>query len=901
MKTNKDEIFKFIEDSVDTDKKGLSAGEIGKRLNLQRSNVSSILNELHRDGLLLKIKGKPVIYTLDSTIKSQGTLIKENANFNMLIGNDKSLEKCIQQAKAAMLYPPKGLHTLILGPSGVGKTMFAELMYKFGVENNLLKPNSPFVSFNCSDYANNPQLLLAHLFGCKKGAFTGADKDREGIVGKANGGVLFLDEVHRLPPEGQEMLFYLIDKGLYSSLGDDNKKKCEVLIMCATTEDIDEVLLTTFTRRIPMNIKIPALKDRSLDERFELICEFFTVEAARIGKDISVSLNTVRQLMLHNCQGNIGQLKSDIQLGCANAFLNSVSKKLKNIEVHCTDFASYVNQGLLIYKNHANEIDKIIKSEKTLYFTPKGPKSLIKEGDYSLPDNFYEGIEKKMEELHKRGIKETEIKLLMEFDIENYFKTFIKTFSKSVKKDELSKIVDEGVIVIVESFLDIASHSLRKVFQSKVFYGLCLHINSSINRIKSGKSIVNHNLENIKRNYNNEYEVSKELAVLIENAYHIKVPEDEIGFIAMFLTVNEIESETLKQSPIVVIAMHGRTTASSMAEVVNKLVGADNTYAYDMALDKSPKVAYYELKNLIIKTNEGGGVILLVDMGSLSMFGELISKDTGIEIKVLDMVSTAIAIECSRKAVIESDVQAIYYNIRKSLDNCESYNIKVADKFIPKNDNIIITLCTTGEGSAIKLKDFIESKINTQEYNVEIFPMALNNKQHTYNTLNNIAKEKNILAIVGTINPNIYGIPYISTYDIFMDSNCNSLIKILEGKKEVSTNNSFIEVLSKDIKNMDLYKFEILYNDFLKQVTEKTGKKINYDVSIGLMVHMICSTSNIIEGKMTSSCYSKDVIKEQYKNEYKIVKNALKKIEENYNIIFNEDEICFIIRNIMSI
>ncbi len=64
---------------------------------------------------------------------------------------------------------------------------------------------------------------------------------------------------------------------------------------------------------------------------------------------------------------------------------------------------------------------------------------------------------------------------------------------------------------------------------------------------------------------------------------------------------------------------------------------------------------------------------------------------------------------------------------------------------------------------------------------------------------------------------------------------------------------------------------------------------------------MICSTSNIIEGKMTSSCYSKDVIKEQYKNEYKIVKNALKKIEENYNIIFNEDEICFIIRNIMSI
>ena len=66
------------------------------------------------------------------------------------------------------------------------------------------------------------------MFGHVKGAFTGADTDKIGLVEKANGGILFLDEVHRLPPDGQEMLFYLMDKGEYNRLGDGSKRKSNV-------------------------------------------------------------------------------------------------------------------------------------------------------------------------------------------------------------------------------------------------------------------------------------------------------------------------------------------------------------------------------------------------------------------------------------------------------------------------------------------------------------------------------------------------------------------------------------------------------------------------------------------------------------------------------------------------
>lgn len=158
------------------------------------------------------------------------------------------MELAIKQAKAAILYPPKGLHTLITGPTGVGKTTFAEMMYKYAVYAGAIPEDTEFVIFNCSEYAENPQLILSQLFGHIKGAFTGADQEKAGLIEKADGGILLLDEIHRLsPPEGQEMLFLLLDKNIYRKLGEtEGYRKANVLIIGATTEDVNSALLNTF-------------------------------------------------------------------------------------------------------------------------------------------------------------------------------------------------------------------------------------------------------------------------------------------------------------------------------------------------------------------------------------------------------------------------------------------------------------------------------------------------------------------------------------------------------------------------------------------------------------------------------------------------------------------------------
>lgn len=906
MGKSDDIIFKYLQDKCEEQKKeevqviGYSTKEIAEGLSLQRTNVSATLNRLCEEGKVFKTKGKPVLYSVNA---SEGYEIdRENhstlpASFNTIIGGNKSLKKSIEQAKAAILYPPNGLHTLLLGPTGVGKSMFAELMYKFAVEEKVISNNAPFVQFNCADYANNPQLLLGHLFGSKKGAFTGADKDKTGLVDKADGGILFLDEIHRLPPEGQEMLFMLIDKGVYTPLGDIEKKKSsKVIIICATTEDVDSTLLTTFTRRIPIAINIPPLKDRTLDERFELICGFFKIESRRVGKEISVSANTIRALLLYNCTGNIGQLKSDIQLGCANAFLKYISKGERRIEVHSTDFSNNVRHGLILYKQYAQVIDKIIKEDTKLNFNFKGTKQQIKISDDSLPNNFYESIEKRIQELKERGVEEEDINFMMSFDIKNYFNKYIGEFDQEVKKEEISKIVDNKIIIVVEEFLKTASEQLKKIFPTKVFYGLCLHISSSIERILHGKNIINHNLNEIIESHKQEYELAFILASKLQKEFNIKIPKDEIGFIAMFLCVDDTEGNNLINKPIVVVAMHGRSTASSMAEVANKLVGGNNVYAYDMSLDKKTKVAYRELKDFIITKHQGAGVILLVDMGSLGMFGELITEETGIEIKVIDMVSTLLVIECARKALVNNNIQSIWEEAKQSVNFLNNYSISLSQTYIPNKDNIIITTCITGEGSAIKLKNMIEERVNLAEKDIQVVPISGSDKREMYNTINILSKNKKVIAVVGTVNPNIYGIPYIPTSELFLDSSYGRIRDIVDRvKTPESFYNEIFETLSKEIKELNISEFRPLCIEFLDNIKEKITKDLDiYKVS-GLIMHLACAIARLISGQDTPKCSRKDELLKDYLKEYTHLKVILKSLEEFYSINFSEDEVCYIL------
>lgn len=157
MKSRKDEVLEALRANPNEQ----TAQELADQMGVDRTNVSRYLNELTKDGTV-KIDGRPVKFQI-ATVSTE-----QHINFDNLIGREDSLKSQIQKSKAAILYPPRGLHTIIFGETGTGKTMFAECMYRFAVSAKVLDENAPFITFNCADYAQNPQLLYGHIFGVKR-------------------------------------------------------------------------------------------------------------------------------------------------------------------------------------------------------------------------------------------------------------------------------------------------------------------------------------------------------------------------------------------------------------------------------------------------------------------------------------------------------------------------------------------------------------------------------------------------------------------------------------------------------------------------------------------------------------------------------------------------------------
>lgn len=874
---------------------GVSAIEIARNLNIQRTNASSDLNKLYKEGKIEKIEGKPVLYCIKRN-DIKGLDPNEASDiFDKIIGTKESLKNAVQQARAAIIYPPSGLNTLLLGETGTGKSMFAEKMFEYAKEIGRLKSNAPFVTFNCADYANNPQLLISQLFGVRKGAYTGADKDKAGLVEKADNGILFLDEVHRLPPEGQELLFYLIDKKMFRRLGEtDILHKADVLIICATTENIESSLLKTFTRRIPMVIKLPPLRERTYEERFNIIKSFIIEEAVAIKNDIFITSNALKALLLYDCPNNIGQLKSDIKLCSAKAYLGFMMKRDKDVCIHTEDLPEYIKMGIFKYKDEKGKVDKFISDDKIRF---SNQYKIINVSDNKKVFNFYEALEEKRKSLEEKGVDEKDIKLIMSLDIETYLKRYINEMNK-YNLEELYKVVDKRIVDIVDNFLNNARKILKRDFSEKTLYGLSMHVASTIERITNGKKIENHQLDDIKRIYKKEFEVSKELKDIIENEFKIDVPEDEVGFITMFLCL-DIRQDKANQKVQVIVAMHGESTATSIADVSNRLLGENFVIGYNMALDQKPEIALDNLCGLIKKENSEKGVLLLVDMGSLVFFGDMIYEKTSIPVKTVEMASTPMVLEAGRKALLNSTLDEVYdaaVNLSPYIGRIYRDSFEVQKGF--KKD-VIIAACITGEGTALKIKSILEKKLDLKSKGIDIITLNIDSKKEFKMKIQNIKRDKNILAVVSAFNPEDDTLKYISTSDLFDNQKINALKVEVDSKDVLLTIDNMKDIIKENV-DIDASKYIGAFKQFYLNIIENEINLDN-DILIGLILHLACAIERVLKGGETIRIKNCESIIKNNISRYEIVKNSLKPINEAFDVALSDDEYVTVMKIIYSL
>lgn len=638
--------------------KGIDANTLASMLNISRANVSHVLNTLCKEGKVSKSNGRPVLFYINESLSS----LKNKTNLDKLANNNISLKDAIEHAKASILYPPNGMNCLILGETGVGKSMFAYLMHEYAIEMQVKNIDSPFITFNCADYSNNPQLLTSQLFGVKKGAYTGAEIDKIGLIEKANNGILFLDEIHRLPPEGQEALFTFLDTGLFRRVGDHENRQSNALIISATTENPDSTLLKTFTRRIPMTITIPALKQRTLEERFYLIKSFFKAESIKIKKDIFISVNAMRALLSYDCPNNIGQLKSDIQLICARAYSEYLTHSQKDIRVEIKNTPTYIKEGLYKEKNHRVLWNRLI-GEDIDYIKISSLEEVIIE---KYKDNhIYENIKYKVDRLKAEDVVDINMDYLVDKEVITHFRKDIEGVSEYDNGKMLENFIDEDVLEFIKHLIHYINCKLEERLKPNMCIAMALHINNLIHRVKNDKIMVNTNVLNLETKYKKEYDIAVEIKARIEKYLKKEIPLGEVGYLCIFLIEDgQLKYKQNDKVKVIVIA-HGDSTASSIVDVTNRLLGQNYTIALDSPIDIKPSYILNELKNIIKENPSKQGYLILVDMGSLVTFGEIIENEFHTKVKIISLVSTLHVLEATRKAMLGYSLEDVYSSVKR--------------------------------------------------------------------------------------------------------------------------------------------------------------------------------------------------------------------------------------------
>lgn len=212
---------------------------------------------------------------------------------------------------------------LITGESGTGKEILAR-----AIHHHSQRADRPFMPFNCT--AVPREMLESQLFGHRRGAFTGADRDHPGIIRAAKGGTLFLDEVGELGLDLQPKLLRFLESGEIAPLGEPGTMTVDVRIIAATNRDLEQMVQEgrfredLFYRLNVIPITIPPLRDRR-DEIPALVHHFVGRAAEEFQKGhIRLAEETMEQLLLYRWPGNVRQLQNEIRRVVALADPDSV-------------------------------------------------------------------------------------------------------------------------------------------------------------------------------------------------------------------------------------------------------------------------------------------------------------------------------------------------------------------------------------------------------------------------------------------------------------------------------------------------------------------------------------------------------------------------------------------------
>jgi DNA-binding NtrC family response regulator len=271
-----------------------------------------VTKPFHIEELRAKIERLVQSVELDHENRVLREQLRTRPGFGGLIGVSGKMQRVYKMVEKVSQhnYP-----VLILGESGTGKELVARSIHFMGV-----RQNKPFVPVDCSGLV--PTLIESELFGYVKGAFTGAQHARTGLLESANGGTVFLDEIGDLPVDLQAKLLRALQEREIRPVGATDRVRIDLRIIAATNRDLESAIRTggfrqdLYFRLNVVQVKLPPLRERKSD--IPLLVNFFLEKFSDPQRPIrTISEDAMRRLMAYDWPGNVRELENAVERAVA--------------------------------------------------------------------------------------------------------------------------------------------------------------------------------------------------------------------------------------------------------------------------------------------------------------------------------------------------------------------------------------------------------------------------------------------------------------------------------------------------------------------------------------------------------------------------------------------------------
>ncbi|MDB1751418.1 sigma 54-interacting transcriptional regulator [Enterococcus avium] len=871
--------------------------EIEEVLQVSRTQASRAANRLVESGELIKVNTRPVLFLAKKTSEQYFNLelrkeyervkdiidsvkkIPSERIFEQMIGYDKSLSEALEQLKTAVFYPGNGLPIMIMGDTGVGKSYFVQIMHEYMIKAGILSSGAPYKILNCAQYYNNPELLSGLLFGYAKGAFTGAYESRVGLLEEADQGLLFLDEVHRLNAEGQEKLFTFMDKGTFSRIGETTLRKAKVRLAFATTEKPQE-FLQTFLRRIPIHIYIPNMDERGIMEKRQMIEYLFSKESRNLNQVIEVTPRVMNILLQTHYEGNIGEVENTIKYACGSAIARNEQKQVK---IQLRDLPQKIYafnheqkqwttfEGSNLIFSSSNEKRQVSTKPKELIHFISRLKMLYQH---------YEAGDENLHELKKQWMQQV-----------------TQFMDELVYQDKYAShmTLEKFILTTMQEIFRELDYQTKFRYDGNFVLFFAHYIYRYVLKGETDQLILSNGFEQfVSDNYRLAKSAINKLLPEVEKRLDLSFNEvDRCLFILFLSTLEHAEQYTDLDA---IILAHGYATASSIANVCNRMLGNATFASIDMPIeatldDISEKVRLYIEENQVNR-----GLVLLIDMGSLNMIYEQLKQDIEIPILFIDQLGTLMALEIGN--LIQQGKELT--EIAEQMNEVMAPNVQL---FQPQRSKrkAIITTCFTGIGTAVQIQrllyDCLEGMVD-----IEIIPTEFRElKEEGISPA--LTSKYDLLAIIGTDDPEVLKGNFVYLETIISGDGSNKIAEIFQG---ILAEEDIAEINNRLVKNfslirviesltiLDTKKIMELIEECIQQLEIRLSLKLSNARKVAMYVHVSCMVERLIRHSEILDFPDLEKFSYEHQNEIRVIQEVFSVLEQTYSVTVPLTEVGYI-------